>query len=329
MNSRIANSKLHISTCVVLLIVVTAAPVWAYVTSRMTSVNGSPVQQRWAAGFFPIRWQMNPTRGPNITGTPEQTDVFRQSFASWQAVSTASIAFTEGPVTAAATRPGYDAVNLVSTNLSQTEFNVFGANALAFTVVFAATEGGFVDQFNRPVDFAGQIMDADIVFNPSIQFSTESVTPSDKIDLQSVATHEIGHLLGLDHTTLLSSVMFPTVTTGVNFPRALSLDDMAGISTIYPNGAFGAKGTISGTVRTTSNAVVYGAIVVAVNGNGQPAASAITDAAGKYTIAGLDAGPYTIYAEPMDGPIVKANIPSLEVLNPGAVVFQNFTTRFR
>ena len=328
MKLRIANGKFRISTCVVLLIVVTAAPVWAYVTSRMTSANGAAVQQKWAPGFFPIRWQMNPTRGPNITGTPEQADIFRQSFASWQAVSTASISFTEGPVTPAATRPGYDTVNLISTNLSQTEFNVYGANALAFTIVSAFPEGGFVDQFNRPVDFAGQIMDADIVFNPQTQFSTESITPSDKIDLQSVTTHEIGHLLGLDHTTMLSSAMFPTVTTGVNFPRTLSADDMAGVSTVYPNGAFGAKGTISGTVRTTSNAVVYGAIVVAVDSSGQPVASAITDATGKYTIAGLDAGPYTIYAEPMDGPIVKANIPSLNVLNPAAV-FQTFTTRFR
>jgi hypothetical protein len=122
--------------------------------------------------------------------------------------------------------------------------------------------------------------------------------------------------------------MYPSVTTGVNFPRTLSTDDMAGVSTLYPNGAFGSKGTISGTVRITSNAVVYGAIVVAINSNGQPVASAITDAAGKYTIAGLDPGPYTIYAEPMDGPIVKANIPSLEILNPGVAAFQGFTTRF-
>jgi hypothetical protein len=327
--SRIANAKLRISTCVVLLIVVTGAPVWAYVTSRMTSANGTAVQQRWAPGFFPIQWQMNPTRGANITGTPEQADIFRQSFASWQALSTASIAFAEGAPTAATTKPGYDAVNLVSTFLTQAEFDALGANALAVTVVSSAAEGGFVDQFNRPVDFAGQILDADIVFNPSILFSTNSVTPADRIDLQSVATHEIGHLLGLDHTTLLSSVMFPTVIVGANFPRTLSTDDMAGVSTLYPSGQFGSKGTITGTVRTTSNAAVYGAIVTAVNGSGQPVASAITDATGKYTIAGLDSGPYTIYAEPMDGPIVKANIKSLDVLNPGLAAFQNFTTRFR
>jgi hypothetical protein len=272
---------------------------------------------------------MNSTRGANVTGTPEQADVFRQSYATWQGVSTASITFSEGAAVAGTTRPGYDTINLVSTFLTQAEFDVLGANALAVTILSSAVEGGSVDQFNRPIDFAGQIMEADIVFNPSTPFSTNTVTPTDRIDLQSVATHEIGHLLGLDHTTLLSSVMFPTVFAGVNFPRTLSTDDMAGVSTVYPSGQFGSKGTLSGTVRTTSNAVVYGAIVTAVDGNGQPAASAVTDAAGRYTIAGLEPGAYTIYAEPMDGPIVKANIKSLDVLNPGVPAFQTFTTRFR
>src|SRR6185295_18914382 len=119
---------------------------------------------------------------------------------------------------------------------------------------YSFEQGGVHDQFGRAVDFPGQILEADIMFNPQAPFSTSAITPEDKTDLQSVATHEIGHFLGMDHTSLLSSVMFPTVTDGTSYARVLSADDIAGVSTIYPSATFAAKGTLSGVVRTTSNA---------------------------------------------------------------------------
>jgi hypothetical protein len=101
------------------------------------------------------------------------------------------------------------------------------------------------------------------------------------------------------------------------------------VSTIYPSPAFATKGTIRGTVRNTANAPVYGAIVVAVNANGLPVASGLTDPNGQYTIAGLDAGPYTVYAESMDMPLTIGNVSTLPRIYPGLVVSTNFTTRFR
>ena len=114
----------------------------------------------------------------------------------------------------------------------------------------------------------------------------------------------------------------------------MSADEIAGISTIYPTASFSAKGTISGTVRTTANVPIYGAIVTALNSNGQPVATAVTDPNGNYTIAGLDAGSYTIYARPLIGPTSLDDIPTLKSIyldsnsNP-LQAFTNFTVRFK
>jgi len=51
-----------------------------------------------------------------------------------------------------------------------------------------------------------------------------------QFDIETVALHEIGHLLGLDHSTVPGSVMFPTYN---GERRTLSADDLAGIRQLY------------------------------------------------------------------------------------------------
>lgn len=53
-------------------------------------------------------------------------------------------------------------------------------------------------------------------------------------DIETVALHEIGHLLGLAHSNVAGSVMFPTVSD--NFTkRSLTADDISGIKSLYPH----------------------------------------------------------------------------------------------
>jgi len=301
---------------ILLIAACTALPSRGYITQK--KLQGTAiVQVKWPSSS--LTWNLVPPQAANITGSRTLSTVANASFATWDALTTATITFTRGADTSPSATYGYDNVNLVKTNLTSTEYANSGAgDALAITATSVAL-------------LTGDILDADIIFNPDVNvpFSTDTATPSNQYDLESVLTHEVGHLLGLDHSAILSATMFPRVGQGVTSSRVLSSDDIAGVSSLYPTASYQTKGSISGTVRLTSNASVYGAIVVAVNSNGQPAAHGVSDTKGNFTIYGLDPGGYTIYAEPMDAPFSFQDQGVLGEIFPGSTVSTSFTTRFR
>ena len=54
-------------------------------------------------------------------------------------------------------------------------------------------------------------------------------------DVESVALHEIGHILGLAHSNVTGAVMFPSIgSNGTN--RVLTQDDISGAQNLYPPG---------------------------------------------------------------------------------------------
>lgn len=52
------------------------------------------------------------------------------------------------------------------------------------------------------------------------------------MDLESVVVHEIGHLLGLGHSSVEDAIMFPTISSGVRKVE-LARDDVEGIQVLY------------------------------------------------------------------------------------------------
>ena len=82
----------------------------------------------------------------------------------------------------------------------------------------------------------GKVVDSDIELNgEDFEFTTDPGKEKWKMDVQSVVTHELGHLLGLDHVDDASATMFTEVKPGDTKVRSLELDDIEGLCSIYPN----------------------------------------------------------------------------------------------
>jgi hypothetical protein len=80
----------------------------------------------------------------------------------------------------------------------------------------------------------GDIWDSDIEVNAVDEpLSIGNAVPG-SVDLDSLLTHEAGHLLGLAHTLVSTATMFPGYKAGTIDLRTLAADDIAGICEIYP-----------------------------------------------------------------------------------------------
>ena len=162
----------------------------------------------------------------------------------------------------------------------------------------------------------GEIAEADIFFNSRFAFSVAPNGQADRVDLESIVLHELGHLLGLGHSAIgeternssggrrvigSGSVMFPVaMTAGATADRALQADDIAGISDLYPAGQILDTGGIVGRVTKNGHGVM-GAHVVAFNPEtGILVGNFTLTTDGEFVIARLPSGPYILRAEPID-----------------------------
>jgi len=150
---------------------------------------------------------------------------------------------------------------------------------------------------------SGSITDSDVLFNGKAFHFTTAGAPG-CYDVQDVATHELGHLLGLDHSPWAGASMYPYVDPTILLHRSLSQDELHGLRDMYPSGT---TARIHGTLLHPNNRPVKGAQIVALDSAGRPCAGALSTNSGTWRIYGLDAGAYTLYAMPVDIPVTANN----------------------
>jgi hypothetical protein len=312
-------------------------------------------QQLSTAGSIAVRWSTTLSTSPVTIVTQNQTasgrlaeieQAITQSLAVWSGVSgTTLIPATFLPITRAATQSacGSDGVNSICFDQADMAFT---PGVLAFTRVIATDRIGIQVGSSAVATQLGQILDADIYFNPSdsqTSFATPqalAATPT-AYDFESLMTHELGHFLGFSHSAVWDAMMYPFAPapgtiSGVR-PTAqqpdapLGEDDRTGLRVLYPSSTDVVhQGTIRGRILPANPLAlplsppgitgVFGAQVVAVNntsgavmgatvGGWSCAGPGPAQFDGTYEIDSLPVGhSYMVYAEALNGAVDPSRI---------------------
>ncbi|MEJ2007155.1 MAG: matrixin family metalloprotease [Acidobacteriota bacterium] len=285
-----------------------------------------PVVPRWST--LPVEWLLNPdVPSNNVSGCSGSLatciqDALTLGFSTWTTAQVAGQTLTDLTTKYAGsstlTSPNVaDCQNVIG--FSDTTSSDFPTGVIAFTqvaTVTASSPTAFPFSYScsggvtKTCNFADCLADSDIEFNPNVNFVTSSTPSTNSYSLQSVATHEEGHFLGLDHSGIGHTVMFPFGdTTSAGEQLNLSTDDAIGISYLYPctssttgncTGVFTqATGTISGTVNLSGNGVFAAHVVVVDTSTGNVVTDRLTNPDGTYSLVGVPPGNYDVLALPL------------------------------
>ena len=271
-----------------------SSPTHAYLKLG-TSFGPDAISLKWRTGT--ITYFVS-TTGPSSVPSAEFEAAVARGFAAWNDVETATVDFQFG---------GF----VGNSPFDEDDVNTIGfADRPDLDRVLASTAFSYDTR-------TGEILESDIFFNSSVDWTASQTGQSGLFDLEAIATHEAGHFLGLGHSALgetertqsgnrrliaSGSVMFPIAFGPGNISgRSLRADDIAGVSDIYPDTEFRrVTGSIHGRI-TRSGQGVFGAHVVAFNLRTQELVGNFTlEDDGAFVIAGLSPGLHVVRVEPLD-----------------------------
>lgn len=313
------------------------------------------VHQLTAAASIAVRWSTvlgtNPisilTQDQTVSGRLTEIDqVISQSLAVWTGVSgTTLLPSSLAPLARISTQNACGSDGLDSICFDQADM-AFTPGVLAFTRVITSDLLGEQIGSSSAATQLGQILDADIYFDPSdsqVSFATPAALASfpRAYDLESVLTHELGHLLGFSHSAVWNAMMYPYAPAPGTFtglrpttqqPDApLGDDDRTGLRVLYADPADVVNvGIITGRILPANPLSlpasppgvtgIFGSHVVAVGqasggviaatvGGWSCSAPGPAQFDGTYEIDHLPVGhSYTVYSEPLDGVVAPPQI---------------------
>lgn len=272
-------------------------------------------QVRWTKKAIPIAVSSSLTL-PNasITAGSDVTAAIRGALEAWS--TAANVNLVEVPSNLQSISPANrpDGVNLITIAATSENLAIFGnENSPARTRVFYDAD-------------TGEISEADVVINPylysvvgaPIEFSTDGT--SGTYDLQSTLTHEIGHLLGLNHSSVLGATMNATQALNGTFglpavsERTLSESDIAAVKSIY--GSRGETGSVEGRILSNQQGTLLPAARAHVwledAASGRVMASGVANSTGAFDIAGVVPGLYRLMTEYLDSDMPAEQTLSVE-----------------
>lgn len=259
----------------------------------------SPLEQD-PARTLPLRWRdakitlsISKSFEASVQNIRPGTDVMsvvRRSSDTWSAATGLEFVIVWTDIeNVSRSGPAGDGINLITAAPSDANSRVFAngsEDAPATTRLFYGRQG--------------YISEADIVLNSTQQFSDDGTFGT--FDLESIMTHEIGHLLGLEHSPISGTVMYPQHAKNGLFAeptfwgRNLFASDLSAARTAYGS----PDADVECCYRIEGNLPLIGtkrkAIVWAENAaTGAVTASRTSEFGAPFVFDGLEAGHYRVF----------------------------------
>lgn len=255
---------------------------------------------RWQARIIKIALSSSLTESStSIVAGSDVEGALQRALDSWSSASGVKFVLVPSTADSISKAGAGDGVNLVTVAPTADNLAIFGGgNNAARTRVH-------YNQVN------GEISEADIAINPyprsaegaAVLFSTDG-TPG-TYDLESTFAHEIGHVLGLNHSSVIAATMQETQGINGTFgmpaitERSLSEADRVAVRALY--GPCENLGTVNGKVLNNfqgrmspaSGAHVW---IEAVD-SGRVVASGVVGTGGRFSLGCLPAGEYRAVVE--------------------------------
>jgi hypothetical protein len=257
--------------------------------------EGETKRLHWKNGIIPIALSSSLTKeNLNVKADSDVLGAVRRSLATWETVANVKFEVTIADKQSVSPSGKFgDGVSLITIAQTTDNLMLFGSDSEAVSARTRIFYNG-----------KGFITEADIVLNPYQRFSTDGAIGT--FDLEATLTHEIGHLLGLEHSTIIGATMHAHQgKNGIyNLPgyssRTLAEDDISGVRALYGAETSNEEccGTISGKLLTANIKGTKSFQVWAEESEtGRVAAGVVTNAEGNYLIEGLPNGDYKLYAQ--------------------------------
>lgn len=182
----------------------------------------TPSASKWNPATLPIGYRINAASAPTALGSAGAISAVEAGFATWAA-----------PACTTWRSSNLGASTMTRARSGDSERSILWIQGAAGSWPAELGSENSTIGVTTPVwRSGGYFIDADIQFN-AVGFRWGTGTGG-TVDTQSIAVHEEGHFLGLDHTSVRGAVMFPSYSGGQ--VRNLSSDDQAGVCFLYPSG---------------------------------------------------------------------------------------------